>query len=252
MLSKKRQQDYFTERLEVIFHNYELFSKHTRAENIHKVRVALKKIRALMYLQKKTLGISDERTEKLIRKLFGQAGKIRDAQVSAELMKKYKSGNQHFFSDQKKTVAKESKELVRTVNRHTDELIKSCDRQWKSLKKIPGKKIETLNTKMIGKLRPVFMPRLQLSRLHESRKTIKRLIYINTLLKRDDSSRINTDSFRKLEEKIGKWHDVVVASKLVQKYGRGNATTEALDIQEQKLLQDVRAQSRSCFRNPSK
>ncbi len=247
MLSKKRQQDFFSDRLQSVLHNYELFSKHTRTENIHKIRVALKKIRALIYMQKKTGGSPNPKALKFLLRLFKQAGKVRDAQVSSALMKKIKAGDVSFFSHQREIVAAESKQFNELVSRHVDELVTACSKQWKSFSDIPKKKVEGMNKLILKKIKPVFFPRLKQSELHESRKFIKRLVYINSMLKANDPSRINTDNFRKLEEAIGKWHDAVVTQKLLTKFSPGKSVSRLLDLQKKRSLELAGLLVRKCF-----
>lgn len=247
MLSKKRQQDYFVDRMESVIHNYEMFSKHTRAENIHKIRVELKKIRALVFVQEKTGSLPNAKALTYIHKLFKQAGKIRDAQVSAALMKKMKTGTPEFFTHQREIVAKESKVFNTMVSRHVDDLVKACSRQWKSFRDIPAKEITKLNKSIVKKLKPVFIPRIKVTELHESRKAIKRLVYLNSFLKEKDGSRMNTDHFRKLEEVIGLWHDALVTEKLVKKFSSVATASRLLTAQKQKFQKQILLNARKCF-----
>jgi len=249
MLSKQRQQDYFSNRVESVLHNYEVFSKHTRAQNIHKIRVDLKKIRALLYLQKKTGGKPDQHATRYVDKLFRQAGKIRDAQMSAALVKKIHSGTTHFFARQRDIVAEESKIFHAMVSRHVDKLLVASSQQWKSFRDIPDRKIAGLDKSIVKKLKPVFIPKLIQRELHDSRKIIKRLIYINSILKANNGSRINTDFFRKLEESVGKWHDAVVTEKLLRQHSPGKNISRLLAAEKKKSLAQAQLIARKCFPN---
>lgn len=247
MLTRKRQQNYFNARLESVLLNCQLYSKRARAENIHRIRVDLKKIRALLYLQEKTGSAVNTRSLKYIRKIFKQAGKIRDAQVSAALMKKMQMGTPAFFSHQREIVAGESKVFNALVSRHTDKLMKACARQRKSFRHISRQEINKLNRFIVKKLKPVYFPRLKLTELHESRKSIKRMIYLNSILKEKDNSRIKIDCLRKLEESVGKWHDAIVTEKLVKQFSSGTRISPLLAAKKKKLQELIQAQALECF-----
>lgn len=236
MLSRKRQQEYFLERLESVLHHYELFTKQNKAHNIHKMRVDLKKIRALLYLYEFTGVKVNKSTKRFVRGIFQQAGKIRDAQISASLLKKMNSGTSEFFRQQRKIAARESKKLIRKIGKQTGEMIGSCEAQWNSIQRISGKQIRKFNTSLLKEITSAYKPDLKTTLLHASRKSLKRLIYINAILNEKFRSEIDLNAMRQLEEAVGKWHDTQVTAKLLCKHSAKPSVLKLLAKKERTQL----------------
>lgn len=235
-LSKHRQQDYFRERWESFLHHYEQFARRTNAEDLHRMRVELKKIRAVFFLRKETQHQSLKNAAALVRKLFRMGGKIREAQVNAQLVKRAGTGSVEFFTAHRNTVAKQSKALTRFVSRHADELITVSTKVWKSARTIPGSKIRKLNKKLLSEVHAAFYPRLKIRELHEARKQIKRMVYLHGMLSTKDAAKLDApyELLRKLEEETGKWHDIIVAKQLLRKFPRAAKANRVLE-QKRKL-----------------
>jgi CHAD domain-containing protein len=248
-LSKNRQQDYFRERWENFLHHYEQFSKRTNPEDLHRMRVELKKIRAVFFIQKKAKKNDLKEVSALVRKIFRMGGTIREAQVNAQLVKRAGTGSVEFFTAHRNTVAKQSKALTKFINRHADELITANTKAWKSLRGISGGKIRKLNKKLLDEARSAFFPRLKIRALHDGRKAIKRMVYLHSMLSNKNAEALQEpyELLRKLEEETGKWHDVVVAKQLLRKFPRAGKTTRMLEQKRKQHLSNLQKLAEQTF-----
>lgn len=219
MISKRRQQHYFREQWGNIMHHFDRFAKRTDAEHIHQLRVNLKKLRALEFLQDEVHGNIAKKLHRPVRKLFRQAGKIRDAQVSAHLLRESGIRSARFFTQQKQIVAKEAKKLVRLVDDIGNQLVARNLETWKRIQPISDRQYGKVLRRLEKKITYWFVPRLRVKDLHDSRKEIKRLVYLHELLpgRIRDKINVNTAQYKKLEDSIGKWHDSIYAAELIQK-----------------------------------
>ncbi|HTF03267.1 MAG TPA: CHAD domain-containing protein [Bacteroidia bacterium] len=248
MLKKERQRNYFQERWHTVFVHFDQFAGHTNEHDLHKLRVELKKIKALLRLHEDMSGkLPAEREMKLLRDLFSQAGEIRNIQVSAQLVKKYKGGNTSFFTKQRKLVAEKAKEFVKDTRDNAGDLSELNATIWKNFRDISDRDILRWYKNKLRKLNSYFSPRLKTRELHQARKLIKRLTYTHRVLnsKLSGKLRLNTDYLHEIEALIGQWHDTVVALDLLRKQSPLHKTTlSKLAQQKQKLVEQVRVLTR--------
>lgn len=251
-LSKHRQQDYFRERWENFLQHYEQFARRTNAEDLHRMRVELKKIRAVFFIRKETQNNSLKDVALLVRKLFRMGGKIREAQVNAQLVKRAGTGSVEFFTAHRNAVAKQSKAFTRFVSRNADELIAVNTKAWKSLRSISGSKIRKLNKKLLNEVHAAFYPRLKIRELHEARKQIKRMVYLHGMLSGKDAATLDApyDLLRKLEEETGKWHDIIVAKQLLRKFPRAAKSNRVLEEKRKVHLANMEKLAERIFNTP--
>lgn len=220
MISRKKQRNYFRQRWDNVFSHFDRFAKRTDAEHIHQIRVELKKINALLFLHENISGKLPKKTKQHARMMFRQAGAVRDAQVSSQLVRSHPGVPRSFFTEQRLTVATEAKILVRDVSDATDDLLLANANTWKKFRPIHFKDLRREIRKLIKKIHDYLYPRIKINRLHDARKEIKRLIYIAGIIKPADIVRlkINPKHYKTLEELIGKWHDVDFTLELIDEY----------------------------------
>lgn len=230
-LSKNRQQDYFRLRWENFMIHFERFAKRTNAEDLHRMRVELKKIKALIFLDEYAHGKKHSRLNKLIRKIFQKGGRIREAQINTQLFRSMKAGNRKYFSEQRTFIADEAKSFVKTVSRNADELVKQNAAVYRKFAVIPDASLNKITKKLLKEIKDAFLPRPKIKQLHESRKQIKRLVYLHGMLSEKESASfpVNIDQLRKVEEETGKWHDAVIAKQLLHKYSHAASIRKLLD-----------------------
>lgn len=245
MLKKEKQREYFRERWDSIIVHFDRFAKRTNANDLHKVRVELKKIRALLYLHDVVHGKTAKKLLHPVRDLYKQAGLVRDAQVSAQLVRKHKGIQLDFFTEQRKTVAREAKKLVREMNIHADDLILTNLKIWRRFRDIRTHDVRKMIKRLRKEIDRHFLPKMNLPELHETRKMIKRLVYIYGMLPSSMASRINLahDEYKKLEQLIGNWHDSGFTIGLIEEYApHTDGSVRLLRNKQKKLLGAIRKQ----------
>src|ERR1044071_5540829 len=110
MLKKKRLQKFLFKRCQKICDHLQVFCATNDPEELHQLRVEIKKINALIFLLHTC---SPKRIEayKFIKKIFRQAGRIRSSQVNLQMMAEYGLENASFEEEQKEIIAKEHQEF---------------------------------------------------------------------------------------------------------------------------------------------
>src|ERR1035437_9020125 len=90
MLKRSKQKNYFLKRSKSFKIHLERFRKSHNPEELHQLRIEVKKMRALLFLQQGSF-----KSRKLpdafepIEKVFKKAGKIRCAEVSLKLLRHF-------------------------------------------------------------------------------------------------------------------------------------------------------------------
>jgi CHAD domain-containing protein len=226
MLSKKRQKKYLTKKEKQWLLQLHVFGESGDPEAIHQLRLNVKKVKAFVQMMK---ACSDKRIVKdfgPLKKMFRQAGKIRDAGNSLKLLKQFQvsfaeySGRQERLQKEAETVfnqraeeyKRKGKKAGRRLQADLHSVRSSCIRDWYASRLI---RISVLVTAS-GDL------------LHEARKRIKELLYVEKLLPRALAQEIGLDKdyLDKLQDVIGDWHDMAV---IVATYaGREGADSQAM------------------------
>src|SRR5262245_40066697 len=105
MFKKEKQEEYFEKRSKGLQRHLHAFFKFMDPEEIHKVRVEVKKISALVnflsdYSGQKKISDSFEP----VKKMFKKAGQVRTAHVNLQLIKKYHLVNEKLRDEQNKNL----------------------------------------------------------------------------------------------------------------------------------------------------
>ena len=198
----------------------------TAKENdIHKTRVDLKKIFALLGLFEMidSNPFILERPQKIFRTIYNSAGKIREIQMNLLYMEN-KAGNdigtKLFSKYLKNNLRKETKRFIRAVMRFDEKELKSFHRYIKAtcreikIEKIIDKCDDyfQVHSARIKKYRLHFQ---EIENIHKMRKEMKKLSAVADLLKRlrgDDMMEKVISALNQAEIYIGEWHDRIVFS----------------------------------------
>lgn len=210
MISKVKLRNFLQKRCESITGCLNRFCENFDHEEIHRLRVEFKKLRALVSLVKECGNNSFIPREFAAAKVvYKRAGTVRDAYIS----------HQHHIAMHGK------------ADRHTAEFLELAAKNfcakkelhtvviadWQSLamdqfNNISNRCAEVYYRKLLDKLEESFIS-IHEEDLHEDRKIIKRLLYLYPLLPdaAKDKLKLNISYFDSLQEEIGKWHDTLVA-----------------------------------------
>jgi CHAD domain-containing protein len=186
-------------------------------EALHKFRVQIKKLRAMLSLFE---GTSDQpgllKGFKPVRKIFKYAGNIRDAHMNLQLGEMYAIKNEAFALSQQRIIEEGTVEF----RQNGKKFIKDIKQAYKLLKKelpaIGNHAIADYYKKQLRSIATNLAVSGFTEDMHTNRKLIKILIYNYKLAEKalNGSVALNAPYLDKLQEAIGKWHDNIVAEQL--------------------------------------
>jgi CHAD domain-containing protein len=142
-------------------------------------------------------------------RVFKPAGRLRELNVSIGKLEKMKNVPKPVIMDLKKDLANQTTHFIKNTQRYKknlegfekDHSLQSARPSKKNLKKYFKEEVKKARKDLHKK---------KDEKLHRSRKRVKRLLYIYNAL--DDAQqkklRFKPNSIDKIQEKIGKWHDV--------------------------------------------
>lgn len=191
-----------------LFEQLSLYEIKNDEEILHKVRVSLKKIKAVFrlisfcsngfYLQKEYIQL---------KKIFREAGKIREFDEACKLLNEYNVSNIQAVWDTKERVRLIS-EFILNIPGYKEIISLQSE--------IPENHFENISSNCLSKfisakkeeLQNNIYPLLIESKLHKSRKIIKDIIYLSSI------SRLRKKNlnplYDEIQELIGKWHDKII------------------------------------------
>ncbi|MEA1898263.1 MAG: CHAD domain-containing protein [Bacteroidota bacterium] len=249
---------------EALFFEYILKVKgNYEMEDIHQLRVNMKKLRALFrFLESATnKAFRYKDSNKLLKKCFRVAGIIRERQINLELLKNYELSDKAYLQYEKYAKLKDKKEkekldkAIDALNIVEFEKIGHSFHSF-STKKDLNEKIE-LSQNFIGlqieKIRGILNHHEEAEKEHRIRihlKTIKPLLFILSGVPESKFGEVHYQSLKNTEDAIGAWHDrVVLVGSLNQSLSdnqhKQNHTElekvkKTLDTESQELLEQIR------------
>ena len=186
-------------------------------EALHKFRVQIKKLRAMLSLiegASKHQGLLKK--FKPIRKIFKYAGNIRDAHTNLKLSAQYMLKNEQFESGQHQIIV----DGTNLFRHHGKKFIKHIKETHKQLKKllphINNQSIADFYRKQLEVIAVNFKVSGFTEDMHTNRKLIKILVYNHKLANKALNGAVpfNAEYLDKLQGAIGEWHDNLIAAEL--------------------------------------
>jgi CHAD domain-containing protein len=220
MISRRRQLVNFDMSLNKAGEALHKFQKTKDPEKLHRLRVEVKKMKALLLVSAGSL--NDDllpETFEPVRKVFKKAGKIRSAVLHLELLKEEKINDKKLEKALRKSAEKDGKKF----RKNSKDNFQAFSTQNALLKHhftaVSGKHLQQLYEKELHSLGKLSHKRTGDPGLHECRKKIKYLLYIAEILDGPwvKSTKLNKFYLKKLEESLGEWHDVVDLVDLMKK-----------------------------------
>jgi len=219
MLKKKRQYNHFSQRWMLMLSHLAAYSENRNQEELHKLRVEMKKIKALVKLAEKCSTSKDlTATMAPLKKVFKGAGEIRNLQIELDLQKQHPTPGQRITQLQKE-IDRKSKAFIKQLE------IKALEKTYEELanvfKGIGNNSVIRLYKKQKDKLEKTFSEK---NEWHNGRKVIKRLLYIHDVLNKNlkKKLKLNLPYLEKLEESLGQWHDLELSVNAQPRTNRRN------------------------------
>jgi CHAD domain-containing protein len=217
-MKRKTGKAYFNELWDEMESSLHHFLEDGEQEKLHRFRVQIKKIRALLLLldtalYQKTLS----KKFKPVRKIFKQGGVIREAYINIQLSSHYELKNEDFIQEQVDAMEKaiiefrdNGKKFFKTIKDVHDEL-------ETELQAIDDDQVSEFYKKELEQIALVLSTNQFDDELHNCRKRIKNLVYNRKIAGKaleDSSLDLNSEYLDKLQGLIGEWHDTILAIQL--------------------------------------
>lgn len=177
--------------------------------DFHSIRIAIKRIQALFNLvEESNPSFHQKKNFAPFKLIFEQAGQIRDKEVILSILHShpYNASIEIFEFDLDHQIKKEKKQFFKLIK---SSLLKNIKRNrsrvsgfieninHKTAKKYLKKKSNAIHKVMLN-------DQVDPSNLHEIRKRIKDIYYVQKMIEPKNSQKTSTD---KLQELLGQWHD---------------------------------------------
>jgi CHAD domain-containing protein len=211
-------------------------------EDYHRLRVEIKKLNAFL----DALLFCDENFNrdkyfKAFKKIFKQAGKIRESQLEETILKKYEQyAIGHYLSDLKNSINKGQRKFIKIIDKDFRKKIKkSLSKIEPFIDKMNEQKVKEFQEKERSKITDLIQQKnLKPKKVHQLRKLLK-VDYYNR--KHLDVPGQNINIIREEDEflvLLGKWHDCRIMNNELEK----SITKEAIDPTELNQLLQIDAE----------
>jgi CHAD domain-containing protein len=243
MLKKKKQYEYISKRCDNILNCVNNFCAHKDHEELHKLRVEIKKLKAYAAFTSKLTGQNLEKKLEPFTDIFRKAGEVRTAHLNLETIKKFGIRSPGFKKSQQAVIENVTAQFTSSSQRYIGNIEKACNSIQHECHDISEKKILKFYEKKIDSLSVFFNQNFDEKKLHSRRKIIKMLLYADNLLspKLKRELALNTSYFDVLQDTAGKWHDVVVINDMLNSAQINNNKLDRLMKDKDGLLQAVKS-----------
>jgi len=233
----KRLEEYTKSEIKSLINHLRDYGRHGKSDALHKVRVDIKKIKAVLAALNGGLkGFRAHKNFIPLRNIFRKAGNIREPSVLAHMLREYKidwSVDELMSGNVKRSAAAFKSEVPRYIN-----IVKN------RTKKLPAFSRQVhhddFSSYLIDKKKAVksqLYPRPKMAIIHKVRKGIKELMYLSEL--EDDGKKREVKFYDGLQDVIGKFHDKQVLLDLL-KSKNGRSHREQLSSIRSECLSDKR------------
>ena len=200
--------------IQAIGHHLDAFLATGEQDQLHQLRVQIKKLKSLLLLFS-----VNERNKKLLRifkpvkKIFHDAGMIRDAHIHLQLADEFGIKHSAFYQQQAELLADETAKFCQAGRKHMKDINRTGKRLTSALKRIDATHITSFYRSELDSIALTLAKREFNEDMHECRKQIKNLLYNQKLATKikNGNFRINIPYLDQVQEALGQWHDGILA-----------------------------------------
>jgi CHAD domain-containing protein len=259
---------YFRKHEQNLEHFLALCIEETEPENVHQLRVSIKRLRAVIQFTGQLSGLENDiaKTQlKSLRKLFKLAGCLRDVQVQQKLLPEYEARISLSLEHYKDFLDKLEKKYVKNFtffiekSKPIHKLNDGHELIEKSLAVMTAEEIrngaEQLLVSRCDTIKQILAKRPDDEKLHKIRIIIKQMRYILSIMRRNEPETpyniVTLTDLTDPEILLGKWHDMVVGKAYLMEFvenkgfqqqpdmTRYTALTKLLDADRIKLRKQI-------------
>jgi CHAD domain-containing protein len=212
MLKKSKQRHYLAKQDREWQQELSAFGASHDEDAIHRLRVTIKKMKAFARFSNACSGRDVIKDVNLLKKMYRQAGTIRDAGNHLQLLEKVHPAPEFYREEQEQLKSAAAETFIGHIRYYRKQGKKARRRLLADLHAIRLDCIrDWYATQLIG---ISVLLTASGDRLHKARKQIKDLLYVLHLLpsRLVKELRLNRDYLDQLQEAIGRWHDTWVVA----------------------------------------
>lgn len=237
MLKKDRQSRYIEQAARLASAHLKAFCHSRGAEELHRFRVEVKRLQALLVLLKGHPGDGGLMKSFLpVRMIYKKAGAIRLLDVHKEMMSGVKYIKPAYALKQARLRDKKTTKFISACKSYQLKLDSSASNISRQLFDVESRFIIKKCRKHIGKIAVVLSKsKNDIEAMHKVRKKIKMLIYTGSFIPKPVAAKIqlNKKYLNKLEHLIGDWHDIAQTAEVLTAAGIANPRVfQKLKLQE--------------------
>ena len=242
MLKKEKLEKWIKKRIQVISDHLTSYCSKREEEDLHKIRVEIKKLRALIYLVRKTGGKKHKTEKQLLKDVFKHAGRIRDAQLQLHFISELHIEDPGFLYEDLKSIEREDHLLMLRADEYLYNIKKVQKGLLKKLDEIDLQEAESLGKMEWDKILYFLLASVDVDRMHDERKKIKQLMYMLRILPDEvpETLAIDLKFLDDLADKIGKWHDLLITVQMLRKRNEPADMVAPIDEKAKGMLNEVK------------
>jgi CHAD domain-containing protein len=211
MLTKKRQRQFLAEKEQRWLQELVVFDESRDEKALHRLRLEVKKIRALVELAKVRSGKRAAVHVSGLKEMFREAGVIRDAGSRVRFLEERHLLSEGHREGQARSIQVAGDTFAAKIHQYRKKGKKASKRLMTEMHPIHAGRVLRWYAGEI--IRTGVLLNGAGDELHRARKKIKTMLYLQKILPGviTERVRLNTDYLDQLQEAIGQWHDAVVA-----------------------------------------
>jgi CHAD domain-containing protein len=216
-MKRKTERAYFNELWHEMTAALEDFLKAGDQEKLHKFRVQVKKIRALLMLLDVALSQKKlSKSFKPVRKIFKDGGVIREAYINIQLSSHYELKNEDFILEQVNDMDKAITDFRESGKKYLKTIKTAHSEIENELEAIADEQVQEFYKSQLEQIALVLSLNEFNDALHDCRKKIKTLVYNRKVAGKalEGNLDLDNDYLDKLQGQIGDWHDTILAMQL--------------------------------------
>ena len=240
-MKKNQIIDHYERELATFYQYFNKTLKNPEVEDIHQMRVSIKKLRAIWILMEI---VSHGKWKKeayfaLFEKLFQAAGKLRETQVNLALVQQLKadflSGYTEYQSNKEKAYEKKLVLYMQEFNMKKLETLNEA--LLKKMQKIPGKTLLkeaivylTKKNKKVLEIKGMKSDNRKFHKIRIQLKAVQEILAIVEELNANTILETLQSQIKLLNHQIGKWHDYSILLKSLKKFIKKSPDNESIQL----------------------
>lgn len=212
MLTKRQQEKYLGKKNREWQEHLRTFADSRDPEALHQLRLTLKKLKAVARFSTACSGKKATKDFNGWKKMFKQAGLIRDAGNHLQLLERFHPAPEEYKAQQGQVQTAATEKFIRHIKQYRRQGKRAGTRLLADINRIPAACIHDWYAMQM--VTTGILLTASGDDLHKARKQIKEMLYVEKLLPAplQEELHLDKDYLDKLQEAIGQWHDAAIVA----------------------------------------